>query len=424
MSISEITPTAVKIDKLIARVADGDIKIPAFQRSFVWDQEQVIELLDSIYSAYPIGSILLWNSPDKLRAARNICGICIPDRPDAYPVNYVLDGQQRLSTIYAVFCEDRTQSADEDARTDLEIFELYFNLDEKRFLPKADLAPDAHAFPMKSLFSMSALLEAFRTLPEQYHPLVKDLHVKFNNYEVPIVTITKRSKTEVGMIFERINSTGTKLTTLDLMVAWTWSEDFHLQNEMKDLLDLLESKGFGEIPEKIILQCLSAIVQGSTSTRAILSLKPEDVHDKFGHLGESMARAIDFLSTQLLASKDFLPHVQQLIPLTYFFSFTKVASRDQVKHLKQWFWKTSFSRRYAAQTDDKMDADLAAFRLLLEGGTEAILRYDYTVTPEQLIRQNFIRSNPLVRAFLLLLAQKRPVDLVSWRRRRSRKGSL
>ena len=82
MAISEITPSAVKIDKLIARVAQGDIKIPAFQRHFVWDQEQVIELLDSIYHDYPIGSILLWNSDYKLKATRNICGFAIPDRPE------------------------------------------------------------------------------------------------------------------------------------------------------------------------------------------------------------------------------------------------------------------------------------------------------------------------------------------------------
>ncbi len=98
MAISEITPSAVKIDKLISRVAEGDIKIPASQRHFVWDEEQVIELLDSIYHDYPIGSILLWSSHDKLKATCNICGFSIPDRAESYPVNYVLDGQQRLST--------------------------------------------------------------------------------------------------------------------------------------------------------------------------------------------------------------------------------------------------------------------------------------------------------------------------------------
>jgi uncharacterized protein with ParB-like and HNH nuclease domain len=100
MARGEISPAALKIDRLVNRVRDGDIKIPAFQRGFVWDQEQIIELLDSIYKNYPIGSILLWNSTERLKASRNIGGLVLPDREPEYPVNYVLDGQQRLSSIY------------------------------------------------------------------------------------------------------------------------------------------------------------------------------------------------------------------------------------------------------------------------------------------------------------------------------------
>ena len=48
-------------------------------------------------------------------------------------------------------------------------------------------------------------------------------------------TEAKRKKEEVGIIFERINNTGTKLTTLDLMIAWTWSEDFHLKEKMDEI---------------------------------------------------------------------------------------------------------------------------------------------------------------------------------------------
>src|SRR5271165_3065774 len=261
MAISEITPSAVKIDKLISRVAESDIKIPAFQRHFVWDQEQVIELLDSIYRDYPIGSILLWNSQERLKSTRNICGFCIPDRADSYPVNYVLDGQQRLSTIYAVFCKDRTQSTDAQENADLETFDIHFDLDSRSFRAKSDLIAGNQSFPLKVLFDITAFVNVLKELPEKYHGVVQELHTKFNNYEVPIVTITKRSKTEVGIIFERINSTGTKLTTLDLMVAWTWSEDFHLQEQINELLEILEGKGFGELPEKTILQCLSAIIK-------------------------------------------------------------------------------------------------------------------------------------------------------------------
>jgi hypothetical protein len=413
MAISEITSSPVKIDKLINRVSEGDIKIPAFQRNFVWKQEQVIELLDSIYHDYPVGSILLWNSNEKLKSTRNICGFTIPDRPENYPVNYVLDGQQRLSTIYATFCNDLTQLTSADHKVDLETFDICFDLDTKIFRTKDDLVTGNQIFPLRSLFDVSAYMAVHQTLPSQYHGFVKELYTKFNNYEVPVVTITNRSKTEVGTIFERINSTGTKLSTLDLMIAWTWSEDFHLQEQIKSMLETLDEKGFGDIPEKTVLQCLSGIMQKSTSTKAILELVPNQVHQQFDSLVTSMEKAIDFLATQLNTSRDFLPHVQQLIPLTFFFSKVNSPTSDQTKWLKQWFWKTSFSKRYSAQTDDKMDADIEFFEQLIDGNAEGLSRYSYSITAEQLLRQKFSKKSPTVRAFLLLLAQNHPRDLVN-----------
>jgi hypothetical protein len=136
------------------------------------------------------------------------------------------------------------------------------------------------------------------------------------------------------------------------------------------------------------------------------------VHEQFGKLVTSMEKAIDFLSTQLKVTGDFLPHVQQLIPFTFFFSRVNSASASQIKYLRQWFWKTSFSRRYSAQTDDKLDADIAFFEQLIDENPEGAARYSYTTTTDQLIKQRFTKGSPLVRAFLLLLAQNHPVDLV------------
>src|SRR5262245_45153312 len=143
MAQAELQPLTVKLDKLITRIESGDIKIPAFQRGFVWTQEQVIELLDSIYRNYPVGSVLLWSSLEKLKSARNVAGFEIPDVPPEYPVNYVLDGQQRISTIYGVFCTNR-KAAQEDAYTiDHTIFDIYFDFLHQRF--DADPADKARA---------------------------------------------------------------------------------------------------------------------------------------------------------------------------------------------------------------------------------------------------------------------------------------
>ena len=124
----EITPTSEKIDRILNRINSGDVRIPAFQRSFVWKQNQIIELLDSIFNNYPIGSVLLWNSSERLNHTRNIAGFKIPDTAEEYPVNYVLDGQQRISSIYAVFSAKQEQdSTSQDYNPDLELFDIYYD---------------------------------------------------------------------------------------------------------------------------------------------------------------------------------------------------------------------------------------------------------------------------------------------------------
>jgi len=57
---------------LITGIKRGEIKVPQFQRRFVWKDEQALNLLDSIASNYPVGSLLLWKTNNKLAAERNI----------------------------------------------------------------------------------------------------------------------------------------------------------------------------------------------------------------------------------------------------------------------------------------------------------------------------------------------------------------
>ena len=92
-------PSVDRIDELARRILSGDILLPKFQREFVWKRAQVLTLLDSIVRNYPIGSVLLWQSRQELRSENRIADLEIDlPKPD-YPVNYLLDGQQRLSSV-------------------------------------------------------------------------------------------------------------------------------------------------------------------------------------------------------------------------------------------------------------------------------------------------------------------------------------
>jgi len=68
-------PKIERIANLINRIESGDIKIPKFQRGFVWQEEQILKLLESIYQEYPIGSLLFWLSEQLRKSERNVRGL-------------------------------------------------------------------------------------------------------------------------------------------------------------------------------------------------------------------------------------------------------------------------------------------------------------------------------------------------------------
>ncbi|MFT6339668.1 MAG: hypothetical protein ACJAUN_001244 [Alcanivorax sp.] len=415
MRTAELTPTAQKIDRLIRRIDEGDIKIPAFQRGYVWNQSQVIELLESVVAEFPIGSVLLWNTEEKLKSTRNIAGYKIPERGARYPVNYALDGQQRMASIYGVFSQQTVQESDNTGyNPNPDIFEISYDFISSSFVPNGEVKNADAAIPLRSLLDVQTLIPALGGLDSKYHQRAQSLASQFLNYEVPVVTIENRNREDVGLIFERINNTGTKLGPLDLMTAWTWTDDFHLLEASNSLLGELEDKGFGGIKHKVILQIISGVIQGTTISRNILNLKGEDVRDNWGRIVDAIKKAIDFLATDLKCLHlDFLPYAQQLIPVTCFFDSIKRPTAQQISQVKQYFWKTSFSNRYTSgQSNAKMDSDIERIKEIAGGESNAFSSYEYTVTENTLINTKFSKANPLTRAFLLLMAQYHPVDLV------------
>src|SRR5436309_261164 len=132
--IKEPKPETLRIEELVDRVKQGDIRIPKFQRPFVWQRRAVIELFDSVYRQYPIGSILLWLTHEKLASERRIGDLSIAERPMIYPTNYLLDGQQRLSSLCGALYWD-----EKDPKS---LWNVAFDLDKAEFFhPKRPLTP-------------------------------------------------------------------------------------------------------------------------------------------------------------------------------------------------------------------------------------------------------------------------------------------
>src|SRR3989344_4870822 len=92
-------PIPISFTNLVRDIEDGTIKIPNFQREFIWPVKKTIGLLDSISKGYPIGSFLLWETNERLPDLRNIGDLQLPQTPEGNAVKYVLDGQQRITSL-------------------------------------------------------------------------------------------------------------------------------------------------------------------------------------------------------------------------------------------------------------------------------------------------------------------------------------
>jgi len=93
----------ITIREILDQVARGQIRIPAFQRGFVWEPDRVAYLMDSIHRRYPFGSLLFWRTKEKLKVQRDLGPFKLPEPKMDYPIDYVLDGQQRVTAIFGSF---------------------------------------------------------------------------------------------------------------------------------------------------------------------------------------------------------------------------------------------------------------------------------------------------------------------------------
>lgn len=385
-----------RLNDVIERIGSGDIKLPAFQRGFVWEPDQVLRLLDSIYKGFPIGSLLLWRTAVHLKSERDIGGFELPETAIGYPVNYVLDGQQRLTSLYAAF-RPHEEAAQKDKA---EIFNVVFVPESDEFLPASEAPPQA--INLDRVLDMQKLMNELGRFGDEERTKIVNLQDIFKDYEIPVVTISEKEHREVCDIFERINSMGTPLTTLELLTAWTWSESFDLRESLAALQGEIEEAGFGLVENRTLLQCLSAMNIGQIATQSIVDVEPTHIVDSIPSLQQGLRGAVDFL-----------PFPVQLIPLVWFYAKEPRPNARQLRALKRWFWRSSFDLRYAQGTNRNVAADIQVMEELLDGKDDAFVSLPSEVQPSFFTTRTWAIRSAAAKTHACLLAQQAPKSLLS-----------
>jgi len=396
---------------LIADINSGQIKVPQFQRQFVWKEEQALKLLDSIASNYPVGSLLLWRTKNSLAVERNIGAFKLPNTDDMSPTDYVLDGQQRLTVIYSTLGAPEGQGG----------FDAVYDLNDQCFLE----APEEFSqtqFPLRIIYNTTKLLN-FRSGLISY-PNAEELQKRLDglldvvtNYRIPVVTLKELTVEEVCPIFERINSSGTRLSTYDLMVAATWTESFDLNDEAQKIATSLRPKGFDDIDGNTVLKCLSAIKHKGIKKEQVLSLRnlsKEEMDGLVDIAKTALLKTVDLLKTEFkIYSWDFLPYEAIAVILTYIFSVRETLSVKDIRRVRQWFWLSAFSERYRGASESFVSQDLEAIDSYVISGEEPKKSFGIIPTCESFKNLSFRSNNSRSRALIIVLALKSPRNITN-----------
>ena len=225
---------------------------------------------------------------------------------------------------------------------------------------------------------------------------------------------------DVAPIFERINSTGTALTIVDLMRAATWSPEFDLIDTIDALLAAVSSKDFGMIDKKVVLRDLSAAAGGGFSTDSIddlRKLKPDDLKAAAEDTKQAYLRTVDFLATQMhIPSAQIVPYSNQLTVMAEIFRRVSSPTAVQYTAITKWFWRTAIVGYFSGWNTGTMASDLKAVGDFASGASTEVAADVTAPRPEIWTTRQFRANNAHAKLLAIVLAHRQPVDLLTGQR--------
>lgn len=372
----ELRPEITFIFDLVRQLVDGRIRIPRFQRPFVWRRQQMLDLLDSINSQYPIGSLLTWETEAEIRSLHHIGPVTLGEHPGDTSASYLLDGHQRLSTIAGalVASNERTRVPDDDE--DPGLWNIYYNAKDTAFEHlEVGQEPAAHQFPMSRILdTFDFLAESQRVLEgggeegRVYLQRIQDVARAFQNYKIPVIQIKQTGLTEAVEIFARLNSKGQSMTADQMVSALLYRQDsaqpFDLAAEITSSMEILASHGLGGIDRTLVLRALLAAtgedIYRTDWTRIAQTRREEllgSLRSVLPRVNMSLDAAARFLKDEVGVTTDrLLPYAMQLVVISSLHFAAPEPSPAQRAVLRRWFWVTSFAQWFGGANPSRVNA--------------------------------------------------------------------
>ena len=396
-----------KITDLMATIHSGKTQLPDFQRGWVWDDNRIKALIASITNGYPVGAAMFLeygneNIRFKYRVVEGSSSVGV------VPSEMILDGQQRLTSIYTALFSIEAVNTKTDKGQEIK---RYYYIDMAKAIDSTTERVDAiisvpetkqitsdfgrkieldlsseqleyekNMFPLNNILDPSKY-NKWQMGYMQYHnydPTASMLYTDFltkiivpiGQYTIPVITLDKDTPKEaVCQVFENVNTGGVALTVFELITAVFAMDDFELRKDWEerqqkyfcgDLLSVLSATDF--LTACTLLSTYSRGGTVSCKKKDVLNLTLTDYKNYADALSEGFVEAEKLLQEERIFSDKDLPYTTQLIPLAVL--CTLLADHNQIKissvkdKLKKWYWCGVFGEMYGSANETRYVNDV------------------------------------------------------------------
>jgi len=364
-SIPEFQTHPRQMLQLLDELDNGQLALPDFQRSFVWAPDATRELIVSIIRSFPAGALLLLQGGSSIFKAR---AVEEAPPPRIQPSYLVLDGQQRLTSLYqAIYGVGQSRFfLDVGALiAGAEINEAVrvFSTERAASLETRQAQADALMMPLSAIRNGGAARwrdEIIRLRNEEDPELLRELLYGVEDayvhplvqYRFPVTVLPEQTELEaVCTIFETLNRTGKPLTPFELISARAFTGGLSLYDHWAAARAEHPVLEDFEIEPYYLLQVIALRLGRSAKRSSVLSLAADEIALRWHDAVADMAAGIALLRDQcgVLTSK-WLPYRPMLIPLAAAWREVAEAAGPDVgamrAKLKRWFWCACFTGEY------------------------------------------------------------------------------
>lgn len=401
-----------ELSELMREVSSGKEQLPEFQRGWTWDNDRIRGIIASLSQGYPMGAImrLEYGNENVRFKYRTIEGVTVTG---VAPEFLILDGQQRLTSMYrATCCKEPVETTTEKGKE----IKRYYYLDIKKCLDESEDRVDAviavpsdrmvktnfdrdvvldlstrelefehEMFPINIIFDSNAR-EDWADGYKEYHEYDKAFMEKYKQfrtqvidtivgYKLPVITLGKETPREaVCKVFENVNTGGVPLTVFELVTATFATYDFDLRKDWIECRDKIRGKGetlntdvMEGVDETSFLTAITLYTtylsdkMTTCKKKDVLALNFEDYKKNRDILLEGYKMARKFLFQQYVFRKRDLPYTTQLIPLSAICAVIRTATFNlpsTQKILAKWFWCGIMGEMYGGANETRYATDI------------------------------------------------------------------